>query len=125
MRESLLNDNQRRHMATFLHLLHRDVTQLKRGVSLGAPVHDAIDAVLGSAQEIADAFELVVPREPDLRHQIRVVAEVWGMRIHDIRAAPLKSYGPVHPALAERLDPLVMRLHTHLRELSGAAAREL
>jgi len=124
VRESLLNDNQRRHVATFLHLLVKDLAQLRAGPGLSGPVHVAMDAVTKSAQQIAAAFGLVLPREPDLSHQVRVVAEVWGMRAHDIRAAPLRSYGPIHPGLAERLDPLVGQLQSHLRDLAGAAARQ-
>jgi len=120
----LLNDNQRRHLAAFLHLLLRDLANLRAGPGLAKPICDSIDAVAASARAIVQALELTLPPEREIGHRVRVVAEVWGMRAHDIRAGQLKSYGAVHPDLGERLDPLVTVLQARLRDLAAAATQQ-
>jgi len=120
--DSLLNDNQRRRLAIFLHLLSEEIASLMALPDLERPIHAALVAVTESAQQIVDEFELPVPREPDAPRRIRATAEVWAMRAYEIRAGALRGFGAVHPELAGHLDPLVEQLQSELRDLVDAAA---
>lgn len=124
MPEPLLNENQRRRVATFLQLLVKDVEQLKTYSDLSVPIHGALDQVLTSIDRLLSELNVTLPSEPDLLHRVQVLAEVWSMRAHDIRAAALRGYGALHPELADRLNPLVEEVQKDLWALADAARGE-
>ena len=51
------------------------------------------------------------------------MAEVWAVRVEELRPRQLKGYGEVHPEAAQRLDPLIDRVRRLLGVLASAAAR--
>ena len=51
------------------------------------------------------------------------MAEVWAVRVEELRPRQLKEYGEVHPEAAQRLDPLIDRVRRLLGVLASAAAR--
>jgi len=123
MDEALLNDNQRRHLATFLHLLAKDLTGL-RHASLPQPVLQQLDSTIASIHRLVDAFGLPEIEESSPTRRARVVALALAAEMHDLRAHGLRRYGGVDPRLAERLDPLVDQLQADLYALAGAAGGE-
>lgn len=81
-----------------------------------------MEAVHVVVSEIFGAFELEPVNEPSPGHRARVLAEVWAMRLADLRSTGLGGYGAVHPDLGSRLDPLIERLEENLNHLARAAA---
>ena len=127
MSESHLTENQRRHLAIHVHLLEEDLVQLRQLPELRqAATHDRLHAAMlrveVAARRIAEAFDLPVRIPVDACRRVRAVANIWAARIPELRAARLRGYGPVHPQLASRLDPLVGDLTHHLFALAEAAA---
>lgn len=120
MSEPLLNENQRRRVATFLQLLVKDLEQLKTHADLSEPIHGALDQVLESIDRLLRELDVALPTEPDLLHRVQVIAEVWSMRAHELRAAALRGYGALHPDLADRLNPLVEAVQRDLWALADA-----
>jgi len=120
----LLNDDQRRHLGASLALLAVDAERMKHQPGLPPDVCAGIDAVLDRVGRIAASLDLPASTRSGAEHQVRVMAAVWAMRLHDLRSGRLGAYGPVHPALAERLDPLIDSLETALRRLADTAPRE-
>jgi hypothetical protein len=115
----LLNDNQRRHVTTALHLLQADVRRLLQRGDLSQSARTALEAVARLVPRLQAAFDL--PPVPSLsaRREVQAVASVWAMRIDDLRTRRLRAYGRVHPGLQERLDPLVDELRTALLRVTG------
>ena len=130
MSGSLLNQNQRRHVATHVHLLLDDLAQLAQLAELARPgepyrkLREALDEVETSAQEMVQQLDLPPRRAHGARQHVLAAASVWGTRIYELNAKRLRAYGTVHGDLAERLDPLVAKLRERLMEL-GEAALEL
>lgn len=122
MSDTLLNDNQRRHLAACFRLLVEDVAQLMGQPALPDPVRIELGAVTTCVQHIIDQFALPVAREAEPSRRVQVVAEVWMTRAHDLRAAGLRGYGAVHPQLASQLDPLIDRLQARLHDLAAMAS---
>ena len=128
MTDEILNDNQRRRIATHLHLLEEDLATLARLPTLGraGSPYDKIHALLAAAtrqvDELRAALDLGEYRTPPLRRRVGAVAEIWAVRVEDLVARRLKGYGRVHPGLAARLDARVTELKTLLERLADAAA---
>lgn len=122
MSATLLNENQRRRVATFLQLLAEDIAHLKRQQSLPESVQVKLDAVDGCVRDISRELALPPARKLGPLHRVLLIAEVWAMRAYDLRAARLRGYGSVHPELPPRLDPLVDEMQACLRDLAAAAA---
>lgn len=123
MAARLLNDNQKRHLATYLHLLAKDLTGLKHA-SLPSSVIDRLDGALASVHRVVDAFGLPQIEESSPTRRVRVTALALAAEMRDLRARGLRRYGSVDPHLAERLDPLVDRLQEDLYALAEAAGGE-
>lgn len=121
MAASLLNDNQRRHLATAFHLLAEDLERLQVLAGVPTDIHDRVDAVLHSVRQVVHDLKLPPPRHRDALHSVSVVAGTWAMRAHELRASRLRGYGPVHPALGDRLDPLIDQLQAALYALADAS----
>jgi hypothetical protein len=130
MSGSLLNQNQRRHVATHVHLLLDDLAQLAQLAELASPgepyrkLREALDEVEASAQEMVAELDLPPRRAHGAKQHVLAAASVWGTRIYELNAKRLRAYGTVHGDLAEHLDPLVTKLRERLMEL-GEAAQEL
>ncbi len=124
---TLLNDNQERRLATHLRLLASDLETLAQSAELqttGPPyarVREAIAAAHQAAERMRETLALPADRAPSLKRRIAAVAEVWAVRMEDLRARRLKSYGAVHPELAPRLDPRVDEVRRALEALADAA----
>ena len=127
MSVTLLNENQERRLATHLRLLASDLETLAQAAELQAAgpavarVRDAIAAARQGAERLREALALPADRAPSLKRRIAAVAEVWAVRMEDLRARHLKSYGAVHPELAPRLDPRVDQVRRALEALADAA----
>ena len=126
----LLNDDQRRRLATHLRLLRQDLDALTQTPALAArgDPYDAIRALVAHAraavQDLSAAVDLPAPEHaPSLRRRVAALAEAWAVRMEDLVARRLAGYGPVHPGLAQRLDPGVERLRAILTELARVADR--
>jgi len=130
MSESLLNENQRRHVATHVHLLLDDLTQLTQLAELARPgepyrkLREVLDEVEAGAQEMVAELDLPPRRAHGARQHVQAAASVWGTRIYELNAKRLRAYGPVHADLAQHLGPLVTELRRRLLAL-GEAAQEL
>ena len=127
MADDILNENQRRRVATHLHLLEEDMATLGRLPALGRPgaPYDGIRALLaeitGQVEELRITLDLGEYRPPLLQRRVGAVAEIWAVRVEDLVARRLKNYGRVHPGLAERLDARMNALGTLLGRLADAA----
>jgi hypothetical protein len=115
-----LNGNQRRHLAANLRLLAEDLAHVKALPALPDNARVAIDAITACVERMSQEFALPVAREPEPARSALVLADTWTVRSHDLRAAGLIGYGPVHPQLAERLDPLIDELQSALHDLAVA-----
>jgi len=124
---TLLNENQERRLATHLRLLASDLETLAQSAELKAAgpayarVREAIAAAHEAADRLRETLALPADRAPSLKRRIAAVAEVWAVRMEDLRARRLKSYGAVHPELAPRLDPRVDEVRRALEALADAA----
>ena len=115
-----MNGNQRRHLAANLRLLAEDLAHVKALPALPDNASVAIDAVTACVERMSQEFALTVARETDPARSARVLADTWTVRSHDLRVASFVGYGPIHPQLAERLDPLIDELQSALRDLAVA-----
>src|SRR6266704_663013 len=95
---TLLNDNQERRLATHLRLLASDLETLAQSAELqttGPPyarVREAIAAAHQAAERMRETLALPADRAPSLKRRIAAVAEVWAVRMEDLRARRLKSW---------------------------------
>jgi hypothetical protein len=127
MSDELLNENQRRRIATHLHLLQDDIDALGRLPALSEMdatfdhVRTLLREIVQKADDLRASLALGVPRIPSLQRRIGAVAEIWAVRMEDLMAGRLKSYGRVHPDLAGRLDHYVRELTALLQQLADAA----
>jgi hypothetical protein len=127
VKDDLLNENQRRRIATHLHLLGEDLATLGRLPELhrAGPAYDRVRALFSEITQKATAVRqelgLDVPSVPPLRRRVGAVAEIWAVRMEDLTARRLQSSGNVHPGLAERLDPRISELTLLLERLADVA----
>jgi hypothetical protein len=123
---SLLSENQQRRLGTHLRLLLDDLDRLEEMPGLGTAgaagqVRRLIEEAREAAGAVRDGMRLPPDRGPTLRRRVAAAAEVWAVRVEDLRVSRLKAYGDVHPGLAARLDPLLDRLRQILLALADAA----
>jgi DNA repair ATPase RecN len=122
-----LNENQRRYVATHLHLLLEDMALLGQMPELDRPerqyrrLRGALVEVEAEARQMMRELELPPRREHSLRQRVHAAANVWATRAHELSAKRLRAYGEVQDGLAARLDPLVAELRARLLELGDAA----
>jgi hypothetical protein len=121
MSQLMLNENQQRRIATFLHLLLEDLDQLRTYPGLAESVHNQIDAVAGCVQQLSTELGLPPRRKLDAGRRVQVTAEIWAMRSHDIGPAQLRGYGSLDADLATRLDELLGELQSQLLDLGRTA----
>lgn len=127
MSAGLLTDNQERRLATHLRLLLDDLDalamlpELSRSREAGRRVLGLLDETRAAARELGNA--LGIPEEHGTQPARRVVAtaEVWAVRVEDLRARRLRAYGEVHPDLGATLDPRLDHLRRALVALAEAA----
>ena len=126
MSMSLLSENQQRRLGTHLRLLIDDLERLEELPELGTEgaagrvrqlLEEARRAVLGVRERMA----LPPDRGPALHRRVAAAAEVWAVRVEDLRVPRLRAYGDVHPDLASTLDPLLDQLRRILLALADAA----
>jgi hypothetical protein len=128
MSNALLNENQRRRVATHLHLLEEDLAALARVPALqqSSASFDRIRALLAEIAQKGEALRNVlglgVPPAPSLKRRIGAVAEIWAMRMEDLMAHRLRGYGRVHPGLSALLDHQVAELIQLLQRLADVSA---
>jgi hypothetical protein len=128
MTTEILNENQRRRIATHLHLLEEDLAALGRLPALARTgeaydqIRELLTQISGRADALRAALDLGAYRTPPLRRRVGALAEIWAVRVEDLVAVRLKSYGTVHPELGARLDARVTELKTLLERLADAAA---
>lgn len=127
MSVGLLTHNQERRLATHLRLLLDDLDalaalpELSRSGEAGRRVLGLLDETRAAARELRNALGL--PEEQGTQPARRVVAtaEVWAVRVEDLRARRLGAYGEVHPDLGAALDPRLDHLRHALVALAEAA----
>ena len=127
MSAGLLTHNQERRLATHLRLLLDDLDalaalpELSRSGEVGRRVLGLLDETRAAARELRSALGL--PEEQGTQPARRVVAtaEVWAVRVEDLRARRLGAYGEVHPDLGATLDPRLDQLRRALVALAEAA----
>ena len=127
MSAGLLTHNQERRLATHLRLLLDDLDalaalpDLSRSGEAGRRVVGLLDETRAAARELRHALGL--PEEQGTQPARRVVAtaEVWAVRVEDLRARRLGAYGEVHPDLGATLDPRLDHLRRSLVALAEAA----
>ena len=120
---TLLTENQQRRLGTHLRLLLDDLAALAEAPALRghAHLHRLVDEATRAAEILRDALGLPVERGPSLRRRVAATAEVWAVRVEDLRARRLKAYGPVNPGLESLLDPRLEQLREILVALADAA----
>jgi hypothetical protein len=127
MSMTLLTANQQRRLATHLRLLLDDLAALadlpelaQAGVA-GAHVRRLVEAARSEATDLRARLGLPPDRGPALARRVAATAEVWAVRVDDLRARRLRAYGEVHPDLAATLDPPLDALRGALVALADAA----
>lgn len=127
MSVGLLSHNQERRLVTHLRLLLDDLDalamlpELSHSGEAGRRVLGLLDETRAAARELRSALGL--PEEQGAHPGRRVVAtaEVWAVRMDDLRARRLRAYGEVHPDLGATLDPRLDQLRRALVALAEAA----
>jgi hypothetical protein len=126
MTETLLTDDQQRRVATHLRLLVEDLDALAEDRQLAraepASVLELVERIRTAAERWRGELGLTADRTPGLRRRVAAVAEIWAMRVEDLKARRLGGYGTVHPSLERQLDPRVEELRGLLIALADAAA---
>jgi hypothetical protein len=124
---TLLTANQQRRLATHLRLLLDDLTalaelpELAQAGGAGAHVRHLVETARGEATDLRARLGLPPDRGPALARRVAATAEVWAVRVEDLRARRLRAYGEVHPDLAATLDPPLDALRRALVALADAA----
>lgn len=127
MSAGLLTHNQERRLATHLRLLLDDLDalatlpELSRSGEAGRRVLGLLDETRAAARELRNALDLPEERGTQPARRVVATAEVWAVRVEDLRARRLAAYGEVHPALGATLDPRLDQLRRALVELAEAA----
>jgi hypothetical protein len=135
----LLTEGQRRHLSASLGHLERHLREIERltdgrhastamiftreardlPAEFGPAVHSCIADALSSLADLAAAFDLAPRQTSDFRSvQSLVLSGI--VLVEDVAPRHLVAYGPVHPDLPARLDPLLDRLHAQVREIGHA-----
>ncbi|HTR20282.1 MAG TPA: hypothetical protein VMH88_05440 [Gemmatimonadales bacterium] len=124
MTVSLLSENQQRRLGTHLRLLLDDLAALADAPALrGHPhLHRLVDDAMQAAAALRAELDLPEERGPSLRRRMAATAEVWAVRVEDLRAQRLRAYGPVDPNLAAVLDPRLEAMRKILLALADAAS---
>jgi hypothetical protein len=124
----LLTHNQQRRLSTHLRLLLDDLTtladlpELAAAGGAGAHVRSLVDSARAEASALRKRLGLPPDRGPALARRVAATAEVWAVRVEDLRAQRLRGYGDVHPDLAATLDPPLDELRRALVALADAAS---
>jgi hypothetical protein len=124
---TLLTANQQRRLATHLRLLLDDLTalaelpELAQAGGAGAHVRHLVETARSEATDLRARLGLPPDRGPALARRVAATAEVWAVRVEDLRARRLRAYGEVHPDLAATLDPPLDALRRALVALADAA----
>lgn len=127
MSVGLLTHNQERRLVTHLRLLLDDLDalamlpELERAGEPGRQVLALLDETRAAVRELRTALGLPEDRGTTAARRVAAAAEVWGVRMEDLRARRLKSYGEVHPDLGSILDPRLDQLRRALEALAEAA----
>jgi hypothetical protein len=127
MAMSLLTSNQQRRLGTHLRLLLDDLAALSelpemaQAGTAGGRVRRLVDAARAAASALRVRLELPPDHGPALARRVAATAEVWAVRVEDLRARRLRAYGEVHPGLAAVLDPPLDELRRALVALADAA----
>lgn len=124
MTVSLLSENQQRRLGTHLRLLLDDLAALADAPALrGHPrLHRLVDEATRAAEALRGDLGLPLEHGPSLRRRVAATAEVWAVRVEDLRAQRLRAYGPVNPDLANVLDPRLEQMRRILMALADAAS---
>lgn len=129
MSVNLLTHNQERRLVTHLRLLLDDLDalamlpELERAGEPGQEVLALLEDTRATARELRAALGLPEDRGTSAARRIAATAEVWAVRVEDLRARRLHAYGEVHPDLGALLDPRLDRLRLALVALAQAATR--
>jgi hypothetical protein len=123
----LLNENQRRRVATHLRLLREDLEDVMRlpplapDTAAGRRIGEVVGRIEAEMRALRAQFGIADEGPGLLRRHVAAIAEVWWSRVEDLRARRLKAHGEVHPGLSAALDPHVERLEALLLELAREA----
>jgi hypothetical protein len=122
----LLTQNQERRLNTHLRLLLDDLDaltalpELERAGAPGEKVRRLVDEARRAALDLRRTLDLPADRGPALARRVAAAAEVWAVRVEDLRARRLRAYGAVHADLAATIDPPLDRLRRTLLALADA-----
>ena len=124
----LLTHNQERRLVTHLRLLLDDLDALTTLPELGRTgeserkVLALLEEARSAARELRSALGLPDDQGMSPRRRVAAMAEVWAVRVEDLRARRLRAYGEVHPDLGATLDPRLDDLRRALVALAEAAS---
>lgn len=124
----LLTHNQERRLVTHLRLLLDDLDalttlpELARTGEPGRKVLTLLEEARSAARELRSALGLPDDQGTSPRRRVAAMAEVWAVRVEDLRARRLRAYGEVHPDLGATLDPRLDDLRRALVALAEAAS---
>lgn len=90
-------------------------------VEFGTTVAGAMSEATATLADLALAFGLIPASTSHLR-PVRSLVLSSLVAIEDTASKNLRGYGPIHPDLPERLDPLLDRLHRQVAEIGRALA---
>jgi hypothetical protein len=127
MTVNLLTNNQERRLLTHLRLLLDDLDalatlpELERAGEAGRRVLGLLDETRAAARELRAALGLPENQGTTPARRVAATAEVWAVRVEDLRARRLRGYGEVHPDLGATLDPRLDHLRRALLALAEAA----
>ena len=135
----LLTEGQRRHLIASLGFVERHLHEIERltdgrrtstpaiftreardlPADFGTAIRPSIADALATLADLAAAFDLAPRHTSDFR-SVQALVMSGIVLVEDSAHRHLVAYGPVHPDLPTRLDPLLDRLHAQVREIGRA-----
>jgi hypothetical protein len=129
-RDSLLTENQARHLRISFGRLLAEAEELAEWISrLPRPEPAWAGGVMAELEHLARAVRAASAElgldlqrgEVDAGRRVAAWAGVWWASVLDCRPAALRGYGPVDPRLEHTLGPYVEEIAARLRHIGSLA----